>query len=184
MQPRSKPLSAVAVGWCRLRACLDERPAPGPSPCWYRWSGVTEREVSGGHTQSARDGKQEAARSTRHGLSCLGIAQCRLQTAKYIIPSCVSALSRLGSLVEMDAHACSVRTNSEAVLSGAARLQSLGISLLSIQLHHQTSEKVRVMVVGGRAGVYRCPGFWRSRQDARSTANTAVILVLEIDRRW
>jgi hypothetical protein len=101
-----------------------------------------------------------------------------------MIPSCVSALSHLGSLVEMGAHACNVRTNSEAMLSGAAHLQNLGISFLSIQLHHQISEKVRVMVFSSGAGVHRCPGFWRSRQDARSAANTAVILVLEIERGW
>jgi hypothetical protein len=70
------------------------------------------------------------------------------------------------------------------MLADAAHLQNLGISFFSIQLHHEISEKVRVMVIGERAGVHRCRGFWRSKQDARSTANTAVILVLKTDRGW
>jgi hypothetical protein len=79
----------------------------------------------------------------------------------------VSALSHLGSIGEMGSHAYNVRTNSEAMLSGAAHLQNLAISFLSTQLHHQISERVRVMVFSSRAGVHRCRGFWRSRQDAR-----------------
>jgi hypothetical protein len=49
------------------------------------------------------------------------------------------------------------------MLADAAHLQNLGISFFSIQLHHQISEKVRVMVIGERAGVHRCRGFWRLR---------------------
>jgi hypothetical protein len=66
----------------------------------------------------------------------------------------------------MGAHAYNVRTNPEAMLSGAAHLQNLGVSFLSIQLHHRTSEKVTATIFGGKAGVHRRRGFWRRRQDA------------------
>jgi hypothetical protein len=53
-----------------------------------------------------------------------------------------------------------------------------------VRPQYETSEKVTATIVGGRAGVRRCRGFCRRRQDARSTANTAVILVLETGRGW
>jgi hypothetical protein len=45
-----------------------------------------------------------------------------MQAAKYIVPSHVSALSRLGSPVDMGAHACDVRTNLECMSVETARL--------------------------------------------------------------
>jgi hypothetical protein len=65
------------------------------------------------------------------------------------------------------------------MLAETPHLQNLGLSFHLIRLQYETSGKVTAMVVGGRAGVHHRRGFWRRRQDARSTANAAVILILE-----
>jgi hypothetical protein len=70
------------------------------------------------------------------------------------------------------------------VVKLAETLLSIGAHLVVLE-GFCCSRQGDVRPIGGevRAGVHHRRGFWSRRQDARSTANTAVILVLKTGRR-
>jgi hypothetical protein len=65
------------------------------------------------------------------------------------------------------------------MLADAAHLQNLIISFQLDEVQSRTSEKLIQMIAGCRAGAHGCSGFGSADKMLRSTAITAVILVLE-----